>query len=203
VVPFALWEQEPRPLPIRTIVDSRTRQRSKRSSQSPGNMASGAALQTIENAAESKSGPKNRHSEGRFKLGCSIQAACNKCKTHFTASKGGGRKFDLLHCDHCGAEHGINHDEIGNPYKRYCNSVEALFQFRRGRDENHIVKSIRNLLSGVWYSVSTFQYNRAVEKKAGKCQCGGRFKFDAPPRCPGCLSHEFTEIDPYCREYYS
>ncbi len=29
------------------------------------------------------------------------------------------------------------------------------------------------------------------EKIAGKCECGGKFKINAPPRCPKCSSSEY------------
>ena len=38
------------------------------------------------------------------------------------------------------------------------------------------------------------QVEKAIEKKAGKCRCGGKFKLDAKPRCPKCRSTKF-EVD--------
>lgn len=36
------------------------------------------------------------------------------------------------------------------------------------------------------------EYCNEVEKSAGACPCGGKYTFDAPPRCPKCRS---TDID--------
>lgn len=32
------------------------------------------------------------------------------------------------------------------------------------------------------------EYHTAVEATLKPCQCGGRFRYDAPPRCPTCRS---------------
>jgi Zn finger protein HypA/HybF involved in hydrogenase expression len=42
--------------------------------------------------------------------------------------------------------------------------------------------------------VSFEQSQKAIEKKAGKCRCGGKFTFDAKPRCPKCRSTRY-EVD--------
>ena len=34
-----------------------------------------------------------------------------------------------------------------------------------------------------------------MEKKAGYCSCGGKFKNDAPPRCPKCRSTDISEVE--------
>jgi len=33
----------------------------------------------------------------------------------------------------------------------------------------------------------------AAEETAGKCSCGGDYKSDAPPRCPGCKSTDLIK----------
>jgi len=39
---------------------------------------------------------------------------------------------------------------------------------------------------------------RSFEEYAGKCECGGNYTMDAPPRCPNCRStnfeHDFTKF---------
>jgi len=42
--------------------------------------------------------------------------------------------------------------------------------------------------------VSFEESQKAVEKKAGKCRCGGKYTFEAKPRCPKCRSTRL-EID--------
>ena len=32
------------------------------------------------------------------------------------------------------------------------------------------------------------EYHAAAEASFDPCACGGRFRYDAPPRCPGCRS---------------
>jgi predicted Zn-ribbon and HTH transcriptional regulator len=41
--------------------------------------------------------------------------------------------------------------------------------------------------------ISETQYNHRVEAIAGKCRCGGRYLFNAPPRCPKCRSTDVEE----------
>jgi len=41
--------------------------------------------------------------------------------------------------------------------------------------------------------ISEHDYYIGVEALAGKCRCGGHYTFDAPPRCPKCLSTHISE----------
>ena len=42
-------------------------------------------------------------------------------------------------------------------------------------------------------SIRGEECNRKVEALAGKCECGGQFLFDAPPRCLKCRSIHIEE----------
>jgi len=40
-----------------------------------------------------------------------------------------------------------------------------------------------------------------VEKRAGKCHCGGHFRYNAPSRCPKCKSKNIEEYgSPMCAD---
>lgn len=41
--------------------------------------------------------------------------------------------------------------------------------------------------------ISEKEYNKGIEAIAGKCQCGGNRRLDAPPRCPKCHSMRIEE----------
>ena len=52
-------------------------------------------------------------------------------------------------------------------------------------------RTVREDLAGE--PISEEQYHTAIEKKFRRCKCGGKYRLDAPPRCPACRSTEITE----------
>lgn len=43
-------------------------------------------------------------------------------------------------------------------------------------------------------SISEDEYHRKVEEFAGACKCGGKYLFDAQPRCPECRSLKMEHV---------
>ncbi|MFH1551031.1 MAG: hypothetical protein ABIH04_10790 [Planctomycetota bacterium] len=128
-------------------------------------------------------------------MGTEYRAKCRKCGRNFTVRTGGGFVFELLHCDRCGKERSITFEEIGEPHFRYARGLEetgCAVVHSKGYDEyvrkHHPVAPL-----------SEEEYEKAVEKIAGRCRCGGRFRFDVPHRCPKCGSGdvEFISVAHY------
>ena len=115
-------------------------------------------------------------------MGRQYDAKCKKCGKKFTVRDGGGFIFHLLHCDKCGREKSISFDEIGEPHLRYIKGLDIPYCIATSKHDEDIQKNYPG------EPLSEEEYNKAVEKKAGKCDCGGRFRFDALPRCPKCGS---------------
>jgi hypothetical protein len=115
-------------------------------------------------------------------MGYSFKATCKDCHLHFEGSQGGGFFFHLLRCDRCGDSKYIGFDEIGEPHLRYLKGLSGAYCIASSDSD----KIVRESYPGD--SITEEQYHQAVEQLAGCCPCGGRFKFDAPIRCPRCRS---------------
>jgi hypothetical protein len=44
--------------------------------------------------------------------------------------------------------------------------------------------------------------HQEVEKLVGTCRCKGRYRFDAPARCPKCKSTDFADDPEFVTVYY-
>jgi len=102
-------------------------------------------------------------------MGSSYKACCRSCGNHFVAEIGGGRRFEQVRCPACGSFKAIPHDQIRELVLKFTQELKQLDDldgFDRVRDGFH----------------------RSVETYAGTCKCGAQFSFNAPPRCPACLS---------------
>ncbi len=125
-------------------------------------------------------------------MGHGSSAVCKNCGTSFEANEGGGFFFHLLHCDQCGRERAVRFEKLGMLHERYikglsvpyCIASSASDAAIRARDDIQPLTEI--------------EYRAAVEKKQRKCGCGGRFRFDAPPRCPKCRSTEWEPTGGFC-----
>jgi len=120
-------------------------------------------------------------------MGREYGVICRKCGQKFSVSEGGGFVFHLLHCDRCGRERSISFEDIGEPHLRYLKGLPGPYAIATSdHDEN-----VRENYPGE--PISEEEYHAAVEKLAGKCRCGGEFRFGAPPRCPECGSADLEE----------
>ena len=109
-------------------------------------------------------------------MGHTYQATCRACGHEFKASEGGGRRFERLRCDACGAAQTIAHKEIGEPFEQYVRDLEATWDI----DPDEEARRAEEQVSAA--------FHRAVESMVGRCSCGGQFRFGAPVRCPECRS---------------
>ena len=74
----------------------------------------------------------------------------------------------LLRCERCGGEKFISDDEIEQAKSKDLEKLSEL-----DSEEENL---------------------REIERIAGTCKCGGKPKFDAPPRCPECRSKNIEQV---------
>jgi hypothetical protein len=86
---------------------------------------------------------------------------CRSCAHTFPASEGGGFDFESLRCDRCGAGTAVEYQAIWDTYLAMLKGIKPLMPEPNGAD---------------WRTYP------------GEPITGGRFKFDAPLRCPACGS---------------
>jgi hypothetical protein len=108
-------------------------------------------------------------------MGHRVEARCITCGRKFTVDHGGGFSFHLVRCDRCGKSKSVGFDELGDIHQRYLNDLPR---------------------SSEQYDENEASYHREIEAFAGKCKCGGKYTFDALPRCPKCLSTQIEESEP-------
>jgi len=122
-------------------------------------------------------------------MGQGYGAICSECGTRYTANIGGGFAFHLLHCDSCGTEKDIAFEELGDVHRRYIKGLDVPYSMASRDHDLEIQRTFKG------EPLDAEAYHAAVEEHAGGCECGGRFNFDAPPRCPECGS-DSHEQDP-------
>jgi predicted Zn-ribbon and HTH transcriptional regulator len=122
-------------------------------------------------------------------MGCKVDTKCKSCGHAFSYDDGGGFFFMLLPC---GRTKSIGNDDMGKLQLRFQKGLALKSQAdRRARGlpaDEEAVEQFAHL-----EPLSAEDYFAAVEKKAGKCRCGGNLRFDAPPRCPRCRSTDLAE----------
>lgn len=99
-------------------------------------------------------------------MGYEAKATCLDCGEIFYFRNGGGFRFHLVRCDKCGMSKSIskNHEAL-NPKNVRKSDIPKLIDGR----------------------------NSDMEELAGKCDCGGQYTLDAPPRCSSCHSTRIEE----------
>jgi len=115
-------------------------------------------------------------------MGKRVRAKCLKCGERFEFDDGGGFLFHLLRCDRCGKTKSIGFDDIPELHARYIKGLPGPYSVVSAEHDRRIQQdpTIR--------PISEEEYRKGVEEFAGLCSCKGRFRFDAPPRCPKCRS---------------
>lgn len=113
-------------------------------------------------------------------MGHTYRAFCRKCRSSFKVNEGGGFFFHQLRCVSCGTERSIRFNETGEPHLRYLKGLKGPYCTVTAEHD----RRVRETYAGE--PMSEEEYHAAVEELCGKCDCGGWFRFDAPPRCPRC-----------------
>ena len=115
-------------------------------------------------------------------MGTSAGYVCKSCGTRFGARDGGGFFFDLLHCDRCGKAASVGHEELGDIHLRFVKGLKVPYAVCRAAMDRRIQQEYPG------EPLSRDDYHAAAEGTLDPCPCGGRFLYDAPPRCPTCAS---------------
>ena len=124
-------------------------------------------------------------------LGSSRGYICRSCDTHFIVDHGGGFFFDKLHCDQCGRATNVGHRDLGDIHLRYVKGLGMPYAVARAAMDARIQAEYQG------EPLSQDEYYAAAEATLDPCPCGGRFRYDAPPRCPTCRStDEQWDTDP-------
>jgi hypothetical protein len=124
-------------------------------------------------------------------MGSDSSHICSACGSRFRISTGGGFFFDLLHCDRCGQAKSVGHEELGDIHLGYVKGLPGPYAVSRMELDSRIKQEFTGPV------LSRQEYRQAAEATLGPCRCGGRFRYDAPARCPSCRStSEAWDPDP-------
>lgn len=115
-------------------------------------------------------------------MGSASGYLCRTCGTRFQVRTGGGFHFDLLHCDTCGKAKNIGHHELGEIHLRFVKGLPGPYAVARSAMDRRIQREYPG------EPLTRDEYAAAAEATLEPCTCGGRFRYDAPARCPGCRS---------------
>jgi len=122
-------------------------------------------------------------------MGHQFEAKCLDCGAISTVLKGGGFVFHLLHCDTCGETTSICFDDLGELHLRYLKGLPGPYCIATSEHDKDVQENADI------EPISKKEYNKGVEKFAGKCDCGGDYTFDAPPRCSECRSTRLEKVE--------
>jgi hypothetical protein len=124
-------------------------------------------------------------------MGSASGFICKSCGARFTVSSGGGFYFDLLHCDTCGANRMVGHQDQGDIHLRFVKGLAGPYAVARAATDRKIQQEYPG------EPIGRDEYHLLAESTLEPCACGGHFRYDAPPRCPDCRSlREEWDRDP-------
>jgi hypothetical protein len=130
-------------------------------------------------------------SEDGSQVGSATGYICEACGTRFRVRSGGGFFFDLLHCDRCGAERSVSHQELGDIHLRFVKGLPGPYAVARSSMDREIQRSYPG------EPLTCDEYHAAAEATLPRCACGRAIRYDAPARCPTCRSTiEQWQLDP-------
>jgi hypothetical protein len=115
-------------------------------------------------------------------MGGSSGYRCRACGAKFQVSSGGGFFFDLLHCDSCGESKSVGHQELGDIHLAFVKGLPGVYAVARADMDRRIQREYAG------QPLTRAEYHAAAEATLDPCSCGGRFRYDAQARCPGCRS---------------
>ncbi len=115
-------------------------------------------------------------------MGSTTGYICRTCHSKFKVSNGGGFFFDLLHCDACGEAKSVSHQDLGDIHLRFVKGLPGPYAVARAAMDRRIQREYPGT------PPSRADYHAAAEATLEPCSCGGRFRYDAPARCPTCRS---------------
>jgi hypothetical protein len=113
-------------------------------------------------------------------MGSQTGHICKACGAHFRVRDGGGFWFDLLHCDTCGHDRSVGHREMGDIHLRFVKGLPGPYAVSRMAFDRQVQSGYPG------EPLTRDEYRAAVESMLEPCDCGGRFRYAGPPRCPVC-----------------
>ncbi len=125
-------------------------------------------------------------------MGSASSYICKACGAHFMARSGGGFFFDMLHCDTCGKDRSVSHQDLGDVHLGFVKGLPGPYAVARAAMDRRIQREYQGK------PLTRDEYHAAAEATLEACACGGRFTYDAPARCPECRStHDQWDEDPH------
>ena len=125
-------------------------------------------------------------------MGSASSFICRTCGAHFMARDGGGFMFDLLHCDTCGATRSVSHQDLGDIHLGFVKGLPGPYAVARAAMDRRIQREYKG------QPLTRDEYHAAAQATLGDCACGGRFRYDAPGRCPECrATDDQWDVDPH------
>jgi hypothetical protein len=120
-------------------------------------------------------------------MGHQVGAKCLDCGRTFKVDHGGGFSFHLVRCETCGKTKSMAFDVLGELHVRYVKGLPGPYSTATVEQDENLREH-----SPV-QPISEPEYHKEIEALAGRCRCGGRYRLDAPPRCPKCRSARIEE----------
>jgi Zn finger protein HypA/HybF involved in hydrogenase expression len=115
-------------------------------------------------------------------MGHKLAAECLDCGHQFEIEEGGGFFFHLLRCNQCGKTKSIRFNQIPDLHKQYLKGLGGCYCIA-SKESDGKVQADPSIVP-----ITEKTYYQEIEKRVGKCECKGSFRFDAKPRCPKCKS---------------
>lgn len=110
-------------------------------------------------------------------MGTIFSVNCRRCRRSFEYLDAYGMGSQILHCDVCGRSHGFAYRDMEDLFERF---LAGPGFGSRGR-----VSGVADADTG---PLSQEGYEAEVEARCSPCECGGRYRFETPIRCPRCGS---------------
>ena len=117
-------------------------------------------------------------------MGSASSFICRACGAHFMSRSGGGFMFDLLHCDTCGNDRDVSHQDLGDVHLGFVKGLPGPYAVARAEMDRRIQQEYPG------EPLTRDGYHTATDATLDRCDCGGRFTYDASGRCPECRSTE-------------
>jgi len=115
-------------------------------------------------------------------MGTMSEAVCKECSYRFRVNEGGGFTFHLLRCIRCGRDKRVPFEKLGDTHRAYLKGLSGPYSVATDTQDGEEKARFKG------EPISEKEFEKSVEKYAGKCRCGGTFKFNGRVRCPKCRS---------------
>jgi hypothetical protein len=119
------------------------------------------------------------------------RAICNHCETSFDAAWGHTRSGYCFRCGECGRPHFVLKEEVEKPPGTDFGLSQVVEQSES--KPKRTLEELSNELLNRSPSRAYLAWQERVEAVLPVCICGGRFRFNAPSRCPQCRSDDHRQ----------